>query len=550
MSLQSLYGKKGMRVARGQRWPLTVILILLLAAINCNTVMQLGAGDSGAAARYDVARDDAIFLLGGQPRTLDPALTLGGPDSPLGHIFSGLVALDTDLQVQPELAAGWDISDDGTRYTFYLRRNAVFHDGRPVTAADVVYSWERATDPATASDTAATYLGDIVGVPAKLAGEAGTIGGIDVIDDHTLEVNIDAPKVYFLAKLAYPVAYVVDRANVTAADWEHAPNGTGPFRLQAWEDDEIIVLARHDDYYLAPAQVAHVVYLLGPGLPLSMYENGQIDFVGVGGSTRDRLQDPNDPLYSELRTGVDMCTSYIGFNHALPPLDDVRVRQALNLALDRERLVSGVLDGYALPAQGLLPPGMPGYGGDLPSTAFDPEQARALLADAGYGPGELPPLTFTTAGYGDVGGYLTAIITMWEENLGVTVEPILLDPFTYQDELYAGNVGHFYSYGWCADYPDPQNFLDILFHSESPQNLGRYHNEAVDAALEEARVMSDTGQRLARYQAIEANLVEDGAAAFISHSLDAVLVKPYVRNYVWTPMGVRQWHRVALERQP
>ncbi|MDX1686964.1 MAG: hypothetical protein R3248_03185, partial [Candidatus Promineifilaceae bacterium] len=128
------------------------------------------------------------------------------------------------------------------------------------------------------------------------------------------------------------------------------------------------------------------------------------------------------------------------------------------------------------------------------------------------------------------------------------VEPALLDPYRYSEELHAGNVGHVYSFGWCADYPDPQNFLDVLFHSESPQNLGGYSNPEVDALLEAARTEQDAAARLDLYAQAEEMIIEDAPAAFVNHSLTAVLVKPYVKGYELTPLGIPQWHRVTIDR--
>lgn len=496
------------------------------------------------------AANDTISLSDGQPRTLDPAKTLGGPDGPLGHIFSGLVTLNTDLQIQPDLAAGWDVSDDGLVYTFFLHKDAVFHDGTPVTARDVIYSWERAADPATGSDTVLTYLGDIEGVAEKVAGTANEISGLRVIDDHTLEVTLSEPVVYFLSKLAYPVAFVVDGANVQQADWEHQPNGTGPFKLQTWRDDEIIELVRNDAFYKQPAYVERLVFDLGPSLALSQYENGEIDLVWVGGGSLERAQDPNDPLSADLRTVVDMCTQTIGLNNNLAPFDDVRVRQAFNYALDKERIIQTFTDGNALVANGPLPPGMPGFGGlNTPSYAYDPEKARQLLAEAGYAdPADLGILTYTTSGYGDVGAFVTAVITLWQETLGVTIEPVVLDPFTYYDELYAGNAGHFYATSWCADYPDPQNFLDILYHSTSTQNLGGFSDPQIDGLLEAARVETDVTRRIGMYQEAEQEIVDAAPVVWISHGETAVLVSPDLIDYVLTPIGVPQWHRVKVQR--
>ncbi len=202
-----------------------------------------------------------------------------------------------------------------------------------------------------------------------------------------------------------------------------------------------------------------------------------------------------------------------------------------------------------MPANGPLPPGMPGYSAALSGSRFDPEGARVLLAQAGYeDPQTFPPITYTTSGYGSVGGLVTALITMWQENLGITAEPLLVEPFTYYDELFAGNTGNIFSQGWCADYPDPENFLDILFHSQSTQNIGGYANEEVDRLLEQARVEPHTGTRLALYNQIEGLIVDDMPAIFISHSLSAQLVKPRVQNYHLTPIAVPQWHLISLEQ--
>jgi oligopeptide transport system substrate-binding protein len=382
-----------------------------------------------------------------------------------------------------------------------------------------------------------------------VSGRAEHVSGLKVIDDHTLEVVIDNRKPYFLSKLTYPVTYVVDQENVSGSDWEHNPNGSGPFTMQEWRDDEFLILARNNNYYRSPAAVSHVVYLIGAGIPLSMYEKGEIDLVAVGGSNLERVQDPNNPSHSDLRVGVDMCTRYIAFNETVAPFNDPLVRQAFNYALDKERLVEGLFQGDALIAEGPLPPGMPGYTGDVGGYTYDPEMARTLLAQAGYGdPGSFPVVTFNTSGYGSVGPFVTALITLWQENLGVPIEPVMLDPYTYLDELYAGNTGDIFVQGWCADYLDPENFLDVLFHSQSRQNLGGYDNSAVDSLLERARIEPDVGVRMAQYAEIERMIVEDAPAVFLTHSLSAELVKPYVENYVTTPIGVAQWHRVSLDR--
>jgi len=533
---------------KGRRTILFLALTLMLL-LACNSGNRLITDSGIFPVVNDINSDDALLLAGGQPRTLDPALTHGGPDGPVGAIFSGLVSLDPTLQVQPDLAAGWQVSEDGLVYTFYLRQEATFHDGRPLTAEDVIFSWERALKAGTGSDTALTYLGDIVGAAEMHDGRTSRVSGLKAIDDHTLEVRIDLPKVYFLSKLTYPVAFVVDKHNVDQPDWQYTPNGTGPFQLQEWSDDETLVLARNEGYYQELPALKQVVYLIGSGIPLSMYEKGEIDLVWIGGSTLERVQDPNNPLSADLRIGSDMCTTYIGFNNRDTPFNDPLVRQAFSYALDQDKIIAGLYKGNALPAHGLLPPGIPGYSGEVAGYDFDPQKARELMVEAGYAnPDEFPPVSFTTSGYGSVGSLETAVITMWQENLGVTVEPLLVEPYNYLDELYAGNTGNIFALGWCADYPDPENFLDLLFHTGSSQNLSGYHNGAVDALLEKARTESDVSRRLTLYQEIERMIVADAPVLFVAHSLSALLVKPELQGYVLTPIGVAQWHLVSMEK--
>ncbi len=500
-----------------QRWTLFFLLVLL---IGCDASLDVVTQSLSA---------NTITLSSGQPRTLDPALTFGDAGSQIGLIFSGVVTLDQNLQVQPELAVGWDVSDDGTQYTFFLHPEARFHDGRDLTAADVKFSWERALDPATGSDTAATYLGDII--------------DIEALDTKVLRVTIDAPKPYFLAKLTYPVAFVVDQQQVSNPAWERTPNGTGPFKLDIWRDDQLILLSKNEDYYGEQGNVVQVRYEMDGGLSFARYELDEIDVVGIGGSTLERARDPNEDFSADLRTIPSLCTTFIGINNTLPPFDDVRVRQAFNYALDKERIIEGLLRDNALPSNGVLPPGMPGFTvRDV--YPFNPDLARQLLADSGYDTDQ--PLTFTSSGYSDVGGLPTAAISMWEEVLGVQIEAELIEPYQYAPRLYAGEMGHFFNYGWCADYVDPQNFLDILFHSTSLQNWGRFANPTIDAQLEAARIEPDVQTRLQLYTDIENQIVEEAAYIFVSHGIASVLVQPRVEGYVLTPVGIPQWHRVTV----
>ncbi|GAI57857.1 unnamed protein product, partial [marine sediment metagenome] len=224
--------------------------------------------------------------------------------------------------------------------------------------ADFKYSWERACDPATASQTAATYPGDIVGVKDMLAGRAKEISGIRVLDDYTLEVTIDAPKAYFLCKLTYSTAFVIDSTNVESGEgWWHQPNGTGPFSLREWEQGQLLILERSQVYYGQPAKVKQVVFHLLAGMPMAMYEKGEIDVTPLFRNYIDLAEDEASPFHRELAVTPELSLYYIGFDTTKPPFDDVNMRRAFCHAVDKERIARLILRGMLAEAKGILPPG-------------------------------------------------------------------------------------------------------------------------------------------------------------------------------------------------
>ena len=364
------------------------------------------------------------------PPTLDPHLTTDATSAQvIVEVFGGLVTIDKDLNVVPDLAESWDVSPDGTVYTFRLRRNATFHDGKPVTAEDVRWSLERVTSPLTESPNVDQYLGDIVGVEAKLAGDSSEIAGVRVINDRTIEITIDQSKTFFLAKLTYPTAFILDKSNIERdpKNWFRKPNGTGPFKMTEYKVGETLLLTRHDGYHLGPAKLAEVEMILSGGTSMLMYENDEIDIAGVGLADIDRIIDPGHSLNKELVTAAPAFSiQYIGLNVNEPPLDDIKVRQALNLAIDKKEIATIVLGDQVVPAKGILPPGFPGFNDSISGYAFDPERALRLLRDSKYGKDldNLPPITITTPGsFGaNVSLDMEVILAMWEKNLGIKTE--------------------------------------------------------------------------------------------------------------------------------
>ena len=489
-------------------------------------------------------------MLWSDPPTLDPHLTSDTTSAGIiVEIFGGLVAFDTDLNLVPDLAESWEISSDAQTYTFKIRDEAVFHDGKNVTAADFKWSFERAAHPDTASPVAETYLSDIVGVKEVLEGVTTDITGVTVIDEKTLQIEIDAPKAYFLAKLTYPTAYVLDKDNVEIEDseWTDNPNGTGPFRLMEYKIGERLILEKHPNYHLGPAMLDRIQMNLAGGSSMAMYENDEIHITGVGMLDLERIKDPADPLNSQLVTASpSFSISYIGFNVTQPPFDDVLFRQALNHAIDKELIAKEVLADLVVPAYGILPPGFPGYNDSLEGLRFDPVLAKKLLSESNYFDIEnRPRIVVTIPGTGGTPNLdLEVIINMWFENLGVEVEIQQVEWATYLQDLDKRKFQAYAGLGWQADYPDPEDFLDILFYSDSDNNHGAYSNPEVDGLLEKARV-GDVQDRLNIYENVEEMIVNDAPWVPLWFGSDRyLLIKPYVKGYTIPPMTVPKMRHI------
>ncbi len=351
------------------------IVLALVIGIGIAAVLAGGAGCGGGGKGTSTGDENGggassggadLRLAGGDPLTLDPALASDATSaSYVVEIFGGLVTIDRDLKIVPDIAASWDVSPDGKVYTFYLRDNVVFqYSNRLVTADDFKYSLERTANPDTASIVAEAYLGDIVGAKDMIRGRADSIPGVEVVDDFTLRITIDEPKPYFLAKLTYPTAFVVDREQIESnpRNWMRKPHGTGPYRVKSWTPGESIVLEANDRYHLGVPFIKTVEFLLSGGSELTMYENDELDVSGVGVNDVERVTDSSDPLSKDYVTADDLSVSYLGFNTQKPPFDDPKVRQAFGYALDREKIVEVVRKNMLPLAHSIMPPGLPGLG--------------------------------------------------------------------------------------------------------------------------------------------------------------------------------------------
>ncbi len=510
-----------------------------------------GNGDTGGSS-------GELRLRGSEPISLDPhVIQDAGSALYVVEIFGGLLTLDTNLEIQPDLAAeiptaengGKVVNDDGTvTYTFQLRDDLLFHDRKPVFAETVKASFERAADPATRSLVSEFFLGDIVGVTEKLTGQSEEITGIEVIDGTTLTITIERDLPSFLFKLTYPTAFVIDPTQVeNDPNWTRRPNGTGPYKLKEWRFGERIVLEANDRYHLGAPNIEIVRYLLA-GSSITLYESGELDVAGVALDDLERIQDPTDALNAEYRSGARLSLDYLGFNTNTRPFDDPLVRRAFAMAIDKAQIARAIYQDAIPVANSILMPGLAAYSESAAAPEFDPEAAVALLEQSSYGGAEgLPDITLAESGTGATSGSGTsAILEMWRQNLGVEVEVQQAEAATFFQDVDQGRYQMF-TLGWIMDYPDEDDLLNIHFDSESPNNNTGYSNPDVDALLREALTETDAERRVDLYRQAEDIILADVPWFPLFFDQFHALIKPYVNNYLIPASIVPRLRFISLD---
>lgn len=473
--------------------------------------------------------------MSASPTTLDPAVVQDvDTGNLLNNVFQGLVGYDENNRIVGLLAEDWSIQDGGRTYIFTLRPNAKFHNGRAVKADDVKWSYERATNRDFPSPTALEYLSDIVGVNEKRAGKANDISGIKVLDDRHLSITIDKPRAYFLGKLTYPCADVLERETAGERPISSVSQaiGTGPFKFGSYVPDEKITLVANKDYYLQPPMIDGVErpIVKDASTRINLFRSGSLDYVSLERQDVEGVeQDPN--LRELLEIGPVAAIYYIGLNEtAYPPFKDRRVRQAFVMAVDRSKIAGQDLQGMTV-ANGYLPPGIAGYRQKLKGLPFDVDAARRLLAEAGYPDGKgLPAVTLAfRAERPDARISAEAVGEMLKENLGV---PIQLRSMEWGALLDARDRKQLQMVveSWYADYLDAQNFLSMLLTSTASGNYDGYSNPQFDrlCALADSELNKD--RRTELYQQAEDVLIADAARMPLYFDRSVNLVSPRVHG--------------------
>ena len=502
-----------------------LLLVLIASALSGAAV----AAKPGGTLRM-------VFMA--DPPTLDPAHATDLTSSAvIRQVFDALLELDEKLVPAPALAERWTVSADHRAYTFHLRRGAKFHNGREVRAADVKYSFERA-----ARGKRPWVFEKLVGAREFIQGGAPEIAGVRVVDDATVELRLERPFAPFLHLIAYDAASIVPReeADRRGAGFASHPVGTGAFRFGSWRRDDQVVLERFPEHFRGPANLERVVFRVIPAeaTRFNEYAAGQLDVSDIPtGRCRALQADPK--LKADVAIWPTLGTSALRFNVERAPFTDARVRRAIAHAIDPAIIVNRVLEGCVAPAQGIVPPVLAGWTATAKRLPLDRERARSLLAEAGFPGGRgLGPLAyhFNT---GDLNQRIAEALQAQLKEVGVALELRRLDWAAHIKVVDDGSAG-FFRQGWIADYPDPENFLTVLFHSRNvgpPGNTSRYRNPAVDRLFDEADTMAPGAQRVKRYQEAEQVILDDAAWVSLYHYASRALIKPHVKGLERSPQS-------------
>ena len=499
-------------------------------------------------------------------KTVDPALVQDlNSTGAINLIFTGLVETNNQLAIQPQLAASYQLGSDGLTWTFHLRPNLKFSDGTPLTSADVAYSIDRALQPATKSVTAPIYLALIKDSDKLNAGKISTIIGDSLLtpDPNTIEIIANKKAAYFLDALAYPSSYVVEKSLIDkySTNWTDHLNeggGAGPFEVQSYTHNVNITVVPNPNYYGPHPQLSKVIYPFykDNATNFEAYQAGQTDYA-YGVPTADvaiAKALPNNQ-YSLV---PQLSIFYLTMNYLVKPFDNIHIRQAFDLAINKDLIVHSVYKDTSIATNHIVPKGMPGYNPNLTGpdgvtgTSGDPAKAKALFQQGMQEEGwtsvsQMPAIKLTyPSGNPDTNNEIAAEIQMWQTTLGVSVKANPEDFNKMLSDITAAtnnaNGLQFWWLGWIADYPDPQDWTTLQFDKGVPNNNMNYgQNNTSNAAaqqqvqqqLEAADINPDNTSRMQAYMQAEQQLVNDVAWLSIQQSAASQVLKPYVRGLVF-----------------
>ncbi len=487
---------------------------------------------------------------GSEPATIDPQKMSFVGEIAVGElVFEGLMELNEELEPVPAAAEKCEASADGLVYTCTVRDGLKYSDGTPLTAKNFEYAWKRLFDPTLPGREYAFVAYDIKGAQelsemedtsdkAKLDAAWANLG-VKALDDKTIQFTLKQKAAYFPYILALWTGWPSRQDLVEAGgeDWTTKDNGkyyvgNGPFIMTEYSEQGMKFKA-NPNYRKGEPKIKEIraVYINDSAVSFQAYRNGELDVVGVAPEDYQTVQ--NDPqLKSEFIQWPGSCNFYLGFNTKKPPFDNVKVRQAFAQAFDRKDYVDNVLKGLGQVALSFIPPDRPGYDPDLKMWEFNPEAAKNTLAEAGFPNGQgLPEIKLTYSSSPRNKTRMEWVQNQIQKNLGITVQLDPVEPKAYTELVKdPATTPQVFFLGWCQDYPDPQDWLTLVFHSESTITHIGWKNDEFDQLTRQADQEPDQQKRLQMYKQAQEILVREAPAVFLYWDVNTALIKPYVKG--------------------
>lgn len=473
------------------------------------------------------------------------------------NIFDRLVDVevgtDGNSKIVPSLAESWDISDDGLEYTFHLRQGVKFHNGNDFTAEDVAYTFHRMLTVEGGVNT--EFIDQIKGADELLAGETDTLEGVEVVDDYTIKVTLKEPFAGFLASISSPGVSIYDSEATEAAGDQFGMDpavtvGTGPFEFSSWSFNNQLVLTRNEDYWKGASGLPGVVIKIIPDTETQsmMFESGELDILDLDYAA-DSVERFTETYPDQIVQGPRVGIVYFTMNFNKEPFQDVRVRKAVQMSIDRQAILDALYGGRGQVEQGIFPHGLIGFNPDQEEIKYDPEAAKALLAEAGYADG----FDMEIAADSSASDTMTMALEIVSDQLaevGIRAEIKNYDESTWLETRKSGELGSFIS-TWSADYNDPDNFIYTFFGNEEKTRIRsiNYPDTEVMERVAKARTIVNEDERLAEYKALEEKIIhEDAAWVPMFSRLHLFAVSKRVQGFapLWSGLSDQLFYNISL----
>ena len=513
--------------------PLALAVVTSLAACR--------GGDAAPERRTLIDSRDRY-----DPRSLDPALSTDVPTGrAVGYLFEGLTRFTPEAELEPALAERWEVSPDGMTYTFHLRRGVVFHDGTPFVARHVERSFRRVLDPAVRGGRG-WPLYPVRGAQVFAEGKAPSIAGIRTPDDSTVVITLSAPQASFPKMLAMPVASIVPDS--VPSNFGERPVGTGPWKFAEWRHDDYLLFARNERHWgdVPAAESLMARIIPEPSTAVAEFESGRVDLLIVP-EAETRSWEQTDEKQAMLQSAPALILYYIAINTTRGPLADVRVRQALNHAIDARTMLAQLLGGRGRLASGVVAPSLQGADTARAQYAFDAARAKQLLSEAGHPNGidielwhsqdeTISRLAQAAQGYLGEGGFRVKLVQREASSVR---------------EASRNGEADLVLKTWYADYPDAEAFLFPLLHSSNTGvggNVEFYRSPRFDAIVDSARRELNDPRRAELYRRADSLAFVEAPHVNLFHYNELLAVQPWIRDFrVPVIFNGQRWTDVRIE---